>query len=172
MMHTQIRRVFLLAVLIVFAVLFNLFGPLGMTAAAQEAPNILIINFTDTSPVQYTDQSGNVFEGLHVGELRCIEDVCNQKIEFKLTSPQPTTDTIVYEYKFKSRLAFDPVAERVIVSGTGTILSGGPKERFSFTGVFQNNGDGTVQVTYTASTPDASFFFPAAPGTFSILSNN
>lgn len=172
MMRTQIRSVFLLAVSIVFIMLFNLFGPLGMTVAAQAAPNIISITFTDTSPIQYTDQSGNISEGLHVGELRCIEDVCNQKIEFKLTSPQPTTDTIVYEYKFKSILAFDPVAERVIVTGTGTIINDGPKDRFLFTGVFQNNGDGTVQVTYSASNPEASFFFPAAPGTFSILSNN
>ena len=173
MIRSQKKNVLLLAVSIGLAGVFILFGPLGMMATAQAAPDTLVVTFTDTSPIQYADLSGNVIgEGVHVGDLRCVGDNCNQKIEFEPVSPQATTDTVVYEYKFKSRQAFDPVAERVVVSGTGTIISGGPKIRFSFTGVFQNNRDGTVQVTYLASNPDASFLFPAAPGTFSIFGNN
>lgn len=171
-MRTQNKSVLSLVLWIGLAMVFILFGPLAMTATVQAAPDVILVTFTDTSPIQYTDPSGNVIgEGVHVGELRCVGDNCNQKIEFEPVTPQPTADAVVYEYKFKSRQAFDPVAERVVVSGTGTILSDGPKIRFSFTGVFQNNGDGTVEVVYTASTPDASFFFPAAPGSFSNLSN-
>ena len=170
-MHSQKKSVLLLAVSISLAVVVILFGSLGMTASAQAAPNTILVTFIDTSPIQYTDLSGNIIgEGVHVGELRCVGDICNQKIEFEPVSPQPTSETVVFEYKFKSRQAFDPVAERVVVSGTGTILSGGSKIRFLFTGVLQNNWDGTVQVTYIASRPDASFIFPTVPGTFSILS--
>ena len=172
-MRTQKKSVQLLAVSIGFTVMFILFGTFGMTSTVQAAPEIVLVTFNDTSPIQYMDPSGNVIgEGTHVGELRCVGDSCNQKIEFEPISPQGTTETVVYVYKFKSREAFDPAAERVVVSGTGTVFSGGPKIRFSFTGVLQNNGDGTVKVTYVASTPDASFLFPAAPGTFSIMSNN
>lgn len=163
----------LLSVSIGFTVMIILFGPFGMTSTVQAAPDIVLVTFKDTSPIEYMDLSGNVIgEGTHVGELRCVGDSCNQKIEFEPISPQETTESVVYVYKFKSREAFDPTAERVVVSGTGTVFNGGPKIRFSFTGVLQNNGDGTVQVTYIASTPDASFIFPAAPGTFSIMSNN
>ena len=152
---------------------FTLFGLLGTTATAQAAPNIILVTFTDTSQIQYTDLSGNAIgEGAHVGELLCIGDTCNQKIEFEPVSLQPTTDTVVIEYKFKAKQVFDPIAKIVVVAGSGTVLSDGSKTRFSFTGTFQNNGDGTVRVTYIASTPDASFIFPAAPGTFRILNNN
>jgi hypothetical protein len=169
MMRTQMKRVLLL-VSMGLAMVFILFGPLGMTASVGAAPDIIHVTFTDTSPTPYTDLGNVPGTGVHVGELLCLGDICNQKIEFEPVSLQTSTDTVVYEYKFKSRQAFDPEAERVVVAGTGTILNNGPKIRFSFTGVFQNNGDGTVQVTYIASAPEASFSFPAAPGTFSILS--
>jgi hypothetical protein len=72
--------------------------------------------------------------GVHVGELRCVGDTCNQKIAFEPLSPGPGTEPLVFEYKFKSRVAFDPDAERGFVSGTGTISGAGPKVRFSFRG--------------------------------------
>lgn len=171
MMRTQKERALLL-VSIGLTMIIIFFGPLGMTASVGAAPDIIHVTFTDASPTPYTDLIGNVLgAGVHVGELRCVGDICNQKIEFEPVSLQTSTDTVVYEYKFKSGHAFDPEAERVVVAGTGTILSSGPKIKFSFTGVFENNGDGTVQVTYLASAPEASFSFPAAPGTFSILSD-
>jgi hypothetical protein len=169
MIRSQKKSGLLLAVSIGLAVVFILFGPLGLTGTAQAAPGMILVTFTDTAPIQYTDLSGNLIgEGVHVGELRCVGDNCNQKIEFEPVSPGSTTEPLVYEYKFKSRVAFNPAAETVVVEGTGTISGAGPKIRFSFTGVFQNNWDGTVQVRYDASTPEASFIFPAAPGTFSI----
>ena len=184
-MDSQKKRVPLLTISIGLAVVFILFGPVGITAAAQArekavperrdltlpmqaSPNdIILIAFTDTSPIPYTDLSGNLMgEGVLVGELVCVGDVCNQKIEFA-----PAPEPVVYEYKFKNRQAFDPQAELVVAAGSGTISSSGPKMKFSFSAVFQKNPDGTVQVTFTASRPDASFAFPAAPGTFTILSN-
>lgn len=171
MMRSRKKSVFVLAVSIGLVAIFFLFGPLGMTGTAQAAPGMIRVTFTDTT-TQYTDLSGNdLGAGVHVGELRCVGDVCNQKIEFVPLSGS-TTDLLVYEYKFKSRQAYDPTAELVVVSGTGTISSAGPKIRFAFTGTFQNNGDGTIYVRYDASTPEASFIFPAAPGTFSVISNN
>ena len=173
MIRSRMKSVLFLAVSIGFTVVVILIGPLGMTTTVQAAPIKILVTFTDISPIQYTDLNGNVIgEGVHVGKLRCVGDNCNQKIEFEPVSPEPTTETVVYEYKFKSREAFDPVARRVVVSGTGTILSGGLKIGFSFTGILQDNRDGTVQVTYVASTPDASFIIPSAPGTFGIKSNN
>ncbi|MGD2027062.1 MAG: hypothetical protein PVI99_04530 [Anaerolineales bacterium] len=189
MMRSQNKRVLLLAVSICLVMVF-LFGLLGKTATvhAQEkstrekmdltlkihaAPNIILVTFTDTSPIQYTDLSGNVIgEGMHVGELLCIGDNCNQKVKFEPISAGQNTEPVVFEYKFKSKQAFDPVTERVVVSGTGTLSNAGQKTRFSFTGVFENNGDGTVKVTYISSTPEASFIFPAAPGTFDVFSSN
>lgn len=172
-MRSQKTSVILLAVSIGLALVFTSIGPFGMLASVQAASDIILFTFTDTSPIQYAELSGIVLgEGVHVGELRCVGDICNQKIVFEPVSQQSTTDPAVYEYKFKSIQAFDPVAERVVVSGTGTIIRSGLKTRFSFTGILQNNGDGTVRVTYAASTPDASFMFPAAPGTFSVLSNH
>ena len=172
-MHLQKKSFLLLTGSISLAVVFILFGPLGMTGTAQAAPDMILFTFTDTALTQYTDLSGNLIgEGVHVGELRCVGDHCNQKIEFEPATPGPGTEPLVYEYKFKSKQAFDPVTETVVVSGTGTISSGSSKIRFAFTGTLQNNGDGTVYVRYDASTPVASFIFPAAPGTFSVISDN
>lgn len=171
-MRSLKKSVHLLVVSVSLALVFLSIGPLGMISAVQAAPDMILVTFTDTSPIQYADLSGNVLgEGVHLGELRCVGENCNQKIEFEPVSPQSTTGTVV-EYKFKARQAFDPVAERVVVSGTGTLFNGGLKMRFSFTGVFENNGDGTIKVTYIASTPEASLYIPAAPGAWSILSSN
>ena len=146
-------------------------GVVGAAGQVEQVPTAAHVSHGLLSDVLVFVADGDGGEGVHVGELRCVGDNCNQKIEFEPVTPQPTTDAVVYEYKFKSRQAFDLEEDTVVVSGAGTISSGGPKIRFSFTGVFQNNGDGTVEVVYTASTPDASFFFPAAPGSFSNLSN-
>jgi hypothetical protein len=152
---------------------FLLFGPLGVTATAQAASEIVLVTFSDTSPVQYTDPGGNTLgQGVHMGELRCVGEICNQKIEFEPLVPVATTETLVYEYKFKSREAFDPLTETVVVSGEGTISNGGMKTRFAFTGVLHNNGDGTVQVTYVTSALDGSFSFPAVPATFHVMVKN
>jgi hypothetical protein len=164
MMYSHKKSVRLLAVSIGLVV-FTLFGLLGTTATVQAAPTKIQVDFTDISPIQFMDSSGNdLGEGVLLGKLRCVGDTCNQKIAFV-----PASGNVVYEYTFKSRQAFDLVAERVVAAGTGTVFSDGSKTRFSFTGVFQNNGNGTVQVTLAASTPEASFYFPAAPGTFSIM---
>jgi len=171
-MRSQKKSVLLLAGSISIAVVFILFGPLGLTGTAQAAPDMILVTFTDTTPIQYTDLSGAVIgEGVHVGELRCVGDNCNQKVEFEPSYSEPNTEPVVFEYKFKSRQAFNLESETVVVSGTGIISDGGSKIRFSFTSVFQNNGDGTIRVTYSASTPEASFIFPAAPGIFSVNSN-
>jgi hypothetical protein len=167
MMHSHKKNVRLLAVSIGLAV-FTLLGLLGTTATVQAAPTKVLVTFTDTSLIQHVDPDGNVLgEGVFLGKLRCVGDTCNQKIAFV-----PALGNVVYEYTFKSRLAFDSAAERVVVTGTGTVFRDGSKTRFSFTGVFQNNPDDTVQVTYEASMPDASFNFPAVPGSFSVMNSN
>ena len=166
-MRSQKKSTLLLAGSIILALVFMLFVPLGVTATAQAAPEMILVTFSGISPVQYTDPGGSVLgEGVHAGELRCVGEVCNQKIEFEPIFPPGTTENVIYEYKFKSREAFDPLTETVVVSGTGAISNGENKTKFSFTGVLQNNGDGTVHVIYIASTPEASFSFPAAPDTF------
>ena len=171
-MSLKKKSVLLLVGSVSLALVFILFGPLSLTRKAQAAPDMILVTFTDTA-TQYTDLSRNVIgEGLHVGELRWVGDNCNQKIEFEPHSTGSSTEPTMYEYKFKSRQAIDPTAERIAVSGTGTISNGNSKTKFLFTGVFQNNGDGTIEAIYTASTPEALFIFPAAPGTFSITSNN
>jgi hypothetical protein len=125
--------------------------------------------FTDDLAVEITDLGGVVVgEGVHGGRVKCNSTSCSQHtyLRFDAASPEPS----VYEYRFATRMAIDPVAEAVVVGGTGTISSNGQKERFSFTATFQNNGDGTVSVTYIASRPDASYIIPEAPGTFDIFS--
>ena len=163
-MRSHKKSAFFVAAAVILTVVVLAFGTWEMTAKAQAAPDRILVTFTDPAPVQYTDLGGNLLgEGVLVGELQCVGEVCNQKIEF-----QPATETSVYEYKFKSLGAFDPAAERLVVSGTGTIASSGSKSKFSFSAVFEANGDGTMQVTYSASIPQASFAFPAVPGTFEI----
>ena len=185
-------RSLLLAVMIGLGAVFVSIGVLGMSSAmAQELEVIgsvslappaqapppndddlqFVAFFTDDISVQITDLSGNeVGEGVHEGSLKCNGDTCSQKIDAIISISDVLTGTRVYEYKFRTRQALDPEAERVVVGGTGTISSGGYKERFSFTATFQNNRDGTVWVKYEASRPDASFIIPEASGTFRISS--
>jgi len=170
-MRTKKKSLLLLTSSICLAMMFILFGPLGMTGTVQAAPDMILVTFTDVAPIPYTDLSGNLIgEGVHLGELRCVGDNCSQKITVEPVSLVSSTEPLVYEYKFKSREASDAEGGTVVVSGTGTISSADSKIRFSFTGVFQNNRNGTIQVTYVASIPEASFIFPAAPGTFSFNS--
>jgi hypothetical protein len=181
-------RSFLLAVISGLAALFISIGLLEMSPAlaleragaepmrldppAQPPPPddddlVFIAFFTDPLTIQVTDLSGNVVgEGVHESEVRCNGENCSQKTLLDFTDP----GFAEYEYKFTTRQAVDPVEERAIVEGTGTISSHGQKERFLFTATFQNNRDGTVSVTYQASRPDASFIIPRLPGTFRIFS--
>jgi len=183
-------RSFLLVVISGFAALFisvgllrmspalahqgELTGPVRQTAPEQPPPDddfvFLGVVFTDPAEIEITDLSGNVIgEGTHEGSVRCNRDNCSQKTLLQFTDP--TIRESEYEYKFTARQAIDPVAESVVVAGKGTISSRSQKkEKFSFTATFQNNGDGTVSVTYVASRPDASFKIPRSPGTFTISS--
>jgi len=173
---------FLLAVVIGFATVLISLGALGMMAPAlAQGPELeknvpvaqppppdddwfFIIVFTDPAKIEITDLTGNpAGEGTHVGEVRCNRNNCSQKTQLDLTLP--LTDPWSVEYKFTTRQALDPVEERAVVEGQGTISSRrGQKERFSFTATFQNNRDGTVWVRYEASRSDASFIIPRAPG--------
>ncbi len=149
----------------------ELSGPVRQAAPEQPPPvNIVsVVVFTDPAIIDVEDLSGEVIgEGVHLGEVRCNGDKCSQKTQLQFTPF--FTDPAVYEYKFTTRQALDPEAERVVVAGKGTISSNGQKERFLFTATFENNRDGTVSVTYVASRPDASFMIPKSPGTFAIFS--
>jgi hypothetical protein len=191
MVSIRMRSV-LLAVMMGLGAVFVSIGVLGMSPAqaheleltgspslapAQPPPpddddlGFVALYFTEPLTIQITDLSGNVVgEGVHGGEVRCNRNNCSQTTQLIYTIPLTDWLWSEYEYKFTTRQAIDPVEERVVVGGTGTISSRGQKERFSFTAVFQNNRDGTVWVRYEASRPDASFIIPAAPGTFSISS--
>ena len=181
-------RSVLLAVIIGLGAVFVSIGVLGMSPALaqdlqatgsvslappqQAEPDdgiVIIVVFTDPFNVQITDLSGNVVgEGEHGGQVRCNGNNCSQKTQLDFTIY--LTEPWSLEYKFTTRQTLDPVEERVVVGGMGTISSRGQKERFLFTATFQNNRDGTVTVRYEASRPDASFIIPAAPGTFRISS--
>jgi len=164
-MRSQKKSAQLLGLSIVLAVVLFLFGPLGLTGTAHAASDFILVTFTNTSPTNYTDLSGNSLgDVVHVGELLCVGNVCSQKIEVE------TTETVVY--KFKTLQAFDASANRVVVGGTGTTSSDGQKTKFAFTATFEDNGDGTVWVRYETSAPGTSFIFPRVPGTFSVFSNN
>lgn len=164
--------------------LFVLVGLLGMAPAlAQGAQNmeeaapwvqpppsdddwVITVYFTDPASISITDLSGNaVGTGIHEGNAKCYGRNCNQKATLQFTVP--LTDWS-FEYSFTTRQAVDPVAERVEVAGTGTIFRSGQSEEFTFVSTLQNNGDGTVEVKYEASRPDASFMILKAPGTFTV----
>jgi hypothetical protein len=114
--------------------------------------------FTADLTIQILDLSGKIIgEGEHGGEVKCNRNNCNQATRLQLND-------IEYKYKFTTRQALDPVAQRAVVEGMGTISSPGQKERFSFTATFQDNRDGTVLIRYGASRSDASFILPRAPG--------
>jgi hypothetical protein len=85
-------------------------------------------------------------------------------VSFTFVYPDPGWPNNEYEYKAASLRAFDPGSETAVVAGTGTSSNGGKKERFTFTAAFQNNGDGTLSASYSASRPDASFHIPSSPG--------
>ena len=141
------------------------------TTPAQQAQTIyrVTVDFTPSTSVSIMDRMGNVISevGTHGGQLRCNDNNCNQKTQV-IVDPS-ATDPVVYEYRFMTRQVFDPVQQTVIVAGTGTVSSGGAKERFSFTATFADNRDNeTISVIYDASRPDASFIILKSPGTFSI----
>jgi hypothetical protein len=140
--------------------------PVLWDLSAQPPPDFtLAAYFTDDLPIQVADLSGNVIgEGTHGGRIRCNGNTCSQKTELDIPISVISTLSLQVEYQYTTRQALDPVAERAVVAGKGTIFSRGQKERFSFTGIIQDNRDGTVSVTYVASRPDASFIIPRAPG--------
>ena len=146
--------------------------PMYLETLPQAPPNAprFVAFFADDFVVEIMDLGGNlVGQGIHGGAVKCGGSRCNQRTD--LSFGTASEESVVYEYRFTTNIAIDPEAERVTVGGNGTISSNGQKERFSFTATFQNNGDGTVLVTYLASRPDASFIIAAAPGTFHILGN-
>ena len=187
-MASRTRRSILLAVIGCLAMVFILLATLGMMSpvlALERVSESLVrldplvqiqapggsLVFTAVLTEHITtiaDQSGNdIGPGLFGGDVRCNTNNCSKGTLLQFIADPDQTE---YEYKFTDRLALDPIAERALVAGTGTISRLGQKERFSFTAVFQNNRDGTVSVTYEASIPDASFVIPQAPGTFNIFS--
>lgn len=170
MMSSRKRSVFILVGLICFAMVLILSGPWGRISTVQAAQETILASFTDTSPIRYTDLSGNILgEGVLVGKMRCVGDNCSQEIEFEPISLEATTGNVKYEYKFKSRQAVNPEVEVVVVSGTGSIIDDGQRIRFSFTGILQNNFNGTTRITFNASTPDVSFIFPEVSGELEFL---
>ncbi len=132
------------------------------------APQIVhVVVFTDPAVHVVQDLAGNAIgDGVHLGDVQCRGDNCNRKTQLDLLIG---SDRVGYEYRFKTLKALDPEARRSIVAGTGTMYSGAQKVRFSFTATFEDNGDGTVAVTYFASRQDASFRIPASPGRFEIM---
>lgn len=137
---------------------------LPVVAQGQDLTGV-VVDFPDPVPTEILDLSGNVIgQGEHEGTVRCFDGNCGQRTELGVTSIPA-----VYEYKFKDLQALDVVTEVAVVAGTGVKSGEDGKERFSFTAIFLNNGDGTVAVRYVASIPDASFVLPAAPGTFTLV---
>lgn len=125
-----------------------------------------LVVFTDPVAHPVVDREGNVLQGVHTGEVRCLGDNCNKKTQLDLLVG---SDRVVYEYQFKSLQALDSEARRSVVVGRGTMDDGLQRAKFLFTATFEDNGDGTVEVTYEASRPDASFRIPTSPGIFAII---
>ncbi len=144
-------------------------APPNLEPRMQPLPQIVhVVVFTDPANHVVQDLAGNsIGEGVHIGEVRCKGDNCNHKTQLDLLVG---SERIGYEYQFKTLLMLDPEGRRSVVTGIGSLYSGPQKERFSFTATFEDNGDGTVFVTYIASRPDASFIIPSSPGTFGIFS--
>ena len=135
----------------------------NLAPSARPVPEFTYtIVLTDPSFILIYDLSGDpVGEGVHLGKVKCKGDNCSQTTSLDL-------EGTVYEYRFTTRLAQDPEARRVVVEGTGTLTSGRQKERFSFSATFEDNRDGTVSSTYSASRPDASFSILATSGMFEV----
>ena len=145
-------------------------GPVNLEPGMQQpVPQIIhIIAFTDPAVHVVQDLAGNAIgEGVHLGEARCRGDKCHKKIQLDLLVG---SGQVMYEYQFKALQALDSEARRSVVAGTGTIYRGPQRARFLFTATFEDNGDGTVSVTYVATRPDASFRIPSLPGAFVISS--
>jgi hypothetical protein len=163
--------------------LFGLFGMMSPTVAYAQSPNDDALVFEASFPessVEIRDLSGNPLgEGLHGGLVLCGASDCTQATVLTGYCCHDIwlTDTLYMhqglsaeiEYGFTIRQSLDPVEQRAVVGGTGTISRRGETVGFSFTATFQNNRDGTVSVTYVASRPEASFVIPRAPGTFAIV---
>lgn len=183
MKFTKIKSLSL-AVVIGLAAMLTTLGLLGMTSpvVAQEHESTRHVNSASMVPVwtsdiqagdpttdylaietepillEVLDLAGNpVGEGLHSGKLRCLVK-CNKKMEL-------TLGEVKFEYRFTTLQVLDPDTGRFVIGGSGTVDYGRQRERFSFTAIFQDNGDGTITVTYEASRPDASFIIPNVSGT-------
>lgn len=132
---------------------------------AEELTGV-IVDFSDSAVGDVLDLSEDLIgQGEHTGTVRCYDGNCGQRTELRVSSEPATT----YTYKFKDLLALDPTAERAVVRGSGVISSASGKEKFEFSAVFEDNGDGSLRVTYSASRLDASFVIPSAPGTFTLV---
>jgi len=106
--------------------------PLAQPPPPDDDDLQFIAFFTDELSIPITDQSGNVIgEGKHLGQVRCNRNNCSHKTNLELLNTE-------YEYKFSTRQALDPEAERAVVAGTGTISGRGQKARFSFTATFED----------------------------------
>lgn len=181
-------RFFASALVIGLAAVLISIGLLSMTsptaAHAQSTSDGIFVfqaSFPESS-VEIRDLSGNVLgEGLHGGKVLCNANNCTQAtlIPYDLcaiiTDPlcgvaNIAADTgIVYRFQsWQSLDLSDAGGGTVVVAGTGTTSNHGEKVRFSFTATFQDNGDGTVSVTYVATRPEASFVIPRAPGSFAL----
>lgn len=176
-MKTRNRRYIFLAMISSLVTVLIWTGLLGVSRvqaqpwqAQPPPPNDedlqFIAFFTDELTIQISDLGGNIVgEGTHLGRVLCPGSNCSQKtsLDFSLNFAIPTQ----IDYKFKELLALDPEAERAVVAGVGAIKSDHMNEKFSFSAVLQNNGDGTISVTYVASRPDASVAL-RSPGSFVI----
>lgn len=158
----------------------------GTLPAQQQAPAEPRYDFDITLISSDTEAYSldGVFLGLvaHGGRVSCNGDFngakCNQKIALGFTAaftdPDPPCsqdpNCFNYDFKLTNLGTLDKEDRRAVIEGTGTVSSGGKKEKISVTAIFQDNRDGTVEVTYVASNPEASLVVPRSPGTFAIRS--
>jgi hypothetical protein len=151
---------FVLALGLVIAILAT-----ALPAMGEDLTGV-VVDFTDSGVGDVQDLAGNLIgQGEHTGTARCYDGNCGQRTELQLLSAPANT----YTYKFKDLLALDATAERAVMTGTGVISSENGKEKFTFSAIFENNEDGSLTVTYSASRPDASFVIPRASGTFALV---
>lgn len=174
-MNTKSRVTIFLASFVGLATVFILTGLFGVMSVQAQPPAMepsYHVVFTDTASIPISDLSGNIVgEGTHLGALMCKTSNCSQKIEIDFDITLVFTDLYHLEYKFTSRQEHDPDEKRLIVGGKGSLTTDHMKERFSFTAIFEDNRDGTVDATYNASRPDASFRV-TSPGSFAIESRS
>lgn len=152
---------------------FPTLGEPPMQSSPTDDLSFTVLFSGEEVPTEVTDLVRNpVGEGIHTGAVKCKNGHCNKKTQLDLDLGGSTTDFVTLEYKFHALQAVDVEARRAVVSGSGTITSPGQKERFSFYATFQDNGDGTVNVRYDASRPDASFIIPGSPGSVEIAGSS